>query len=408
MTQSLTLGNSVLHSFVIFIRRYLNRLIPIPLPILLAGEGKLTNTAEKLQQHCAKKVLIVSDKTLTELGLCQQLMTHLQASNIDYVLFDEVKPDPTVAVVEQGVTQYQKHGCDSIIAMGGGSVIDCAKGIAACVVKNKPIKALAGLFKICRALPTFIAIPTTAGTGSEATVVAVISDPENKQKFTVIDPYLVPKYAIIDPLLMIGLPSHITAQTGIDALTHALESYIGLHSTSQTKAYSLDAIERIFNYLPQAYANGADLQARTEMSLASYYAGLAFTRTSIGYVHAIAHQLGGYYHIPHGLANAVLLPHVLDFSFDAAYKTYAEIAYHTKVAEQGDNEKQAAKKLVTHVKNLLNTLAVQQRFPELKVTDIPLLAKRAIKEAYCDYPVPKQMTVAECENILAKLLVNNT
>lgn len=398
------LVNVVLHSFVIFIRRYLNRLIPIPLPTLLSGEGKLANTADKLHQHGAKKVFVVSDKTLTELGFSQKLIDALQTSNLECILFDEVKPDPTLAVVEQGVKQYQQHSCDSIVALGGGSVIDCAKAIAACVVKNKPIKALAGLFKIRQALPTFIAIPTTAGTGSEATVVAVISDLENKQKFTVIDPCLVPKYAIIDPLLMVGLPQHITAQTGMDALTHAIESYIGLHATFETKAYSLDAIKRIFHFLPVAYAHGEDLQARTEMSLASYYAGVAFTRTSIGYVHAIAHQLGGYYHIPHGLANAVLLPHILDFSFEKAYRAYAEIAYHTGVAEQGDSEQQAAKKLITQVKALLNILAVQKVFIELREADIPLLAKRAIKEAYCDYPVPKQMTTVECENILRKVL----
>jgi alcohol dehydrogenase class IV len=283
--------------------------------------------------------------------------------------------------------------------------MDCAKGIAASVTKNTDIKNLKGLFRIRKSLPPFIAIPTTAGTGSEATLVAVITNSKKKQKFTVVDPVLVPDIAIVDPLLMVGLPAKITAETGLDALTHAIESYSGLHSTELTKAYSSDAVKRIFNYLPSAYANGKDLEARREMSIASFNAGVAFTRTSIGYVHAIAHQLGGYYHIPHGLANAVILPHVMEFSFNESINSYAELAVCAGIASTTDTKLEAAKKLVDGVKNLNSQLNIQSGFEELKGEDILILAKRAVKEAYCEYPVPRQMTVTQCETLLAKLLV---
>lgn len=375
------------------------------MPTLISGQGELVKSIAILQNNNNHHVFIVTDKTLVSLGIVQQLIDFLEKDQLNYTIFDEVTPDPTTSVIELGISQFKQNNCDSMITLGGGSVMDCGKAIVACAIKNKPIKALSGLFKVRRKLPTFIAIPTTAGTGSEATLVAVVTDSIKKQKFTVIDPCLVPHYAIIDPLLMLGLPAKITAETGIDALTHAVESFIGLHSTEQTKRYCLDAIARIFNYLPQAYENGENLTARTEMSLASYYAGVAFTRTSIGYVHAIAHQLGGYYHIPHGLANAVLLPYILEFSFQDAYKQYAELAEHAGISTENDSEQVAAEKFIEAVKALNNTLNIQQTFPELQNKDIPLLAKRAIKEAYCEYPVPKQMRVSECESILLKLLV---
>lgn len=394
----------MLHHLVIAIRRYLNKLIPIPIPTLKAGEGELNTIATLLAEHASTKPLIVSDDTLKQLGIIEQLTLILDQHNVDYAVFDQVLPDPTVDLVQQGCTYFNEHHCDSIIALGGGSVIDCAKAIGASVTTKKSIKRLSGLFRIRKKLPTVVAIPTTAGTGSEATVVAVISEPINKQKFAVIDPVLVPKIAILDPSLMVGLPPNITAQTGLDALTHAIESYVGLHATGQTKAYSLDAIKRIVTHLPTAFHDGKNIHARYEMAIASYHAGIAFTRTSVGYVHAIAHQLGAYYHIPHGLANAVLLPHILDFSFDAAKFTYAEIAYETHIAVEQDSTDIAAQKFVEKVKQLLKTLEIQLTFDQLKVADINLLATRAIKEAYCDYPVPRVMTIEQCKDILERLV----
>ncbi len=395
----------MLHSLIIKIRAQVNKLLTIPFPKLISGEGTITQAAEQLHEMKANKPFIVTDAVLVKLGIVEMLTDELSAANIDYYIFDQVTPDPTTEIVNSGLTFYRENQCDSFIALGGGSAMDCAKGIAASVTKNTDIKNLKGLFRIRKSLPPFIAIPTTAGTGSEATVVAVITNPKKKQKYTVVDPVLVPDIAIVDPLLMVGLPEKITAETGLDALTHAIESYSGLHSTNLTKSYSSDAVKRIFNYLPSAYKNGKDIEARREMSIASFNAGVAFTRTSIGYVHAIAHQLGGYYHIPHGLANAVILPHVMEFSFNESINSYAELAICAGIASTADTELEAAKKFVEGVKNLNSQLCIQSGFKELRTEDISILAKRAVKEAYCEYPVPRQMTVTQCETLLAKLMV---
>jgi len=378
--------------------------VPIPLPKLVEGEGTITKTAKILTQMEGTKPLIVTDAVLVKLGIAKHLTEALDAENIPYILFDKVTPDPTLPLIATGLQQYKQHGCDSVIALGGGSSMDCAKSIAAAAVKNVDAKKLVGLLRVRKALPPFIAIPTTAGTGSEATIVAVVTDPEKKQKFTIIDPNLAPAIAILDPLLMKGLPAKITAETGIDALTHAIESYIGFYATEQTKAYSYDAVKRIFTYLPKAYADGSDLEARRQMSVASFNAGVAFTRASIGYVHAIAHQMGGYYHVPHGLANAIILPHILSFSFENALCRYAELAIAAGLATSDDSQIEAAHKFVAGVKALNNTLNIQADIPELKEQDIPALAKRAIREAYCEYPVPKLMNKAQCEALLHTLL----
>lgn len=397
----------MLHQTVIQIRGQVNKLVPIPLPKLIEGEGAVTQTAQILNQLGGNKPLIVTDAMLVKLGLAKLLTDVLDAEGITYVLFDQVTPDPTLNLIANGLQKYKQSGCDSIVALGGGSPMDCAKAIAAAAVKNVDAKKLVGMLRVRKALPPFIAIPTTAGTGSEATVVAVVTDPIKKQKFTIVDPSLVPAVAILDPQLMQGLPAKITAETGIDALTHAVESYVGFHATEQTKAYGYDAVKRIFAYLPKAYADGSDLEARRQMSIASFNAGVAFTRASIGYVHAIAHQLGGYYHIPHGLANAVILPHILEFSFENALCRYAELAIAAGLATADDSQIEAANKFVAGVKALNQTLNIQTTFPELKSNDITALAARAVKEAYCEYPVPKLMNKAQCENLLKELLPAN-
>ncbi|QUM89635.1 iron-containing alcohol dehydrogenase [Moritella sp. 36] len=394
----------MLHQTIIEIRGQVNKLIPIPLPKLIEGEGAVAQTSVALKELGGAKPMIVTDAMLVKLGIAKQLTDALDIASIDYLLFDEVTPDPTLQLVATGLKRYKQNGCDSVIALGGGSPMDCAKGIAAAAVKNVDARKLVGLLRVRKALPPFIAIPTTAGTGSEATVVAVVTDPDKKQKFTIVDPSLVPAVAILDPLLMLGLPPKITAETGIDALTHAVESYIGCYATEQTKAYGYDAVKRIFANLPKAYADGSDVEARRQMSIASFNAGVAFTRASIGYVHAIAHQMGGYYHIPHGLANAVILAHVLEFSFENALCRYAELAIAAGLATSDDSQIEAAHKFVAGVKALNKTLNIQADFPELQANDIPELAKRAVKEAYCEYPVPKLMNRAQCESLLKKLL----
>ena len=392
-----------LHHAVIYVRRYANRLIHIPLPTLVTGAKHVDDVAELLTQHEKKRVFVVTDKMLKTLGLIEPLLTSLDAHHIDVILFDEVTPDPTTDLIGKGVDLYTTNQCEAVVAFGGGSVIDCTKAIAASVIKQKPIMKLAGLFRVRTKLPYFIAVPTTAGTGSEATVVAVVTDPVNKQKFTVIDPCLVPDVALLDPVLMKRLPPNVTAETGIDALTHAIESYIGRHAYPLTKQYALAAMKRIFDYLPVAYAEGDNIEARAEMALASFYAGAAFTRTSVGYVHAIAHQLGGYYHIPHGLANAVLLPHILKFSKQHAQRRLAQLAYQLNMVDSHETEVQAAEVFVQRVSALLKTVGIQEQFDVIDKNDIPLLANRAIKEAFCDYPVPRLMTIDQCQQILTDI-----
>lgn len=394
----------MLHNLVIKVRGQANKLIPIPVPKLIEGESATNQTPDVLKDIGGNKPFIVTDGMLVKLGVTKYLTDALDAANIPYVLFDEVTPDPTLDLIMQGVNLYRQHRCDSVIALGGGSSMDCAKSIAASITKDKDVRKLVGMLRVRQALPPFIAIPTTAGTGSEATLVAVVTDPIKRQKFTIIDPSLVPAVAIIDPHLMQGLPPRITAETGVDALTHAIESYIGLHASEQTKAYGYDAVKRIFKYLPKAYVDGSDLEARRQMSIASFNAGVAFTRASIGYVHAIAHQMGGYYHVPHGLANAVILPHVLEFSFEHALVRYAELAVAANLATADDTYVEAAHKFVAGVKALNKKLDIQTHFPELNRSDIPTLAKRAVKEAYCEYPVPKLMNTEQCEILMHKLL----
>lgn len=399
---------ATLHHLVIGVRRYINRLIHIPLPTLVTGADHISDATELLHRHKFNNVMVVSDPQLIKLNLVQPLLDSLKQTQISYSLFDQVTPDPTIAVVEQGCELYRNESCDAIIAFGGGSVIDCAKAIGASITKNKPINKLAGLFKVRKKLPYFIAIPTTAGTGSEATLVAVITDATARKKFTVIDPCLVPNVALLDPELMKGLPANITAETGIDALTHAIESYIGCHAYPLTKQYAISAMSKIFNFLPVAYANGNNEQARAEMAIASFYAGAAFTRTSVGYVHAIAHQLGGVYHVPHGLANAIVLPHVLHFSLTNAATKLAQLAKILHMVDMDCNEQLAANTFVKRVEQLLETLNIPKHLPQLQQADINMLAERAIKEAYCDYPVPRLMNEAQCRDILQNLLTTHS
>ncbi|WNC74249.1 iron-containing alcohol dehydrogenase [Thalassotalea psychrophila] len=397
-------GITMLHTTIIKIRKQANKVLNIPMPTLIEGEGKVTTTTTVLKQLGGSKPLIVTDGMLVKLGIAKHLTDALDAEGMPYVLFDRVTPDPTIPLINEGILVYKNSGCDSIIALGGGSPMDCAKTIGASVVKNKAPQKLAGTMRVRKELPPLIAIPTTAGTGSEATVVAVVTDPVARKKLTIVDPKLVPNVAIIDPALMLGLPAKITAETGIDALTHAVESYIGKHATELTREYGLEAVKRIFKYLPKAYADGSDIEARREMSVASYKAGVAFTRASIGYVHAIAHQLGGFYHIPHGLANAVILPHVLEFSFDEVFEQYAELAIAAGLATESDTKRDAATKFVNGVKALNKLLNIQTNFPELKEDDVVVLADRAVKEAFGAYPVPKQMNQKQCEEIMRSIM----
>ena len=290
------------------------RVLPIPQPTLMVGPGSSIRLGETISGLGHRRIFVVTDGVITRLGLATPLLEALTRGGSAFVVFDEITPDAPIPLVEKGIEMYRRESCDAIVAFGGGSVMDSAKAIGVSVANDKHPRELVGYFKGWSAPPPIYAVPTTAGTGSEVTVAAVISDPENHTKLVIADTRMVPRLAALDPCLMTGLPGPITAATGMDALTHAIEAYIGQWGTDFTDRMALAAVAMIYENLPIAYTNGQDLGAREKMALASTYAGLAFTRANVGNVHAIAHQLGGLYHTPHGLANAIVLPPVLRFS----------------------------------------------------------------------------------------------
>jgi alcohol dehydrogenase class IV len=282
--------------------------------------------------------------------------------------------------------------------------MDASKAIALAVNNPKPLRQLAGYFKGLNTPVKIYAVPTTAGTGSEVTVAAVISDPERQSKLVIVDPRMVPKMAALDPTLMTGLPPHITAATGIDALTHAVEAFVGNWSTPYSDGMALSAVGLIFENLRVAYTNGGNIEAREKMALASTYAGFAFTRANVGYVHAIAHQFGGKYHTPHGLANAIMLPLVLKFSSPSITERLAQLALRAKVGTEDEDTELLAQKFLDAVDQLNRDLGIPTYLEALQESDIPALAKAACHEAHTGYPVPRYMSQAVCEGIIRQAL----
>ncbi len=380
------------------------RLLPFPQPTLMVGAGSSARLGESVAGMGHRKILIVTDAIIVKLGLTRALTQALDAGGVDYVVFDKITPDAPIPLIEEGLAFFKEHGCDAIVAFGGGSSMDAAKVIAVAANNHKPLRELAGYFKGRHSPVPIYAVPTTAGTGSEVTVAAVVSDPETQKKLVVMDLRVVPRMAALDPELMTGLPPAITAATGVDALTHAVESFIGKWTTPYTEGMSLSAVGMIFENLPVAYEDGKNLQAREKMALASTYAGLAFTRANVGYVHAIAHQFGGLYHTPHGLANAIMLPHVLDFSAPAVIPQLARLAERAGLGDAGDDEHTLADKFIAGVRALNARLGIPTTLAALREDDIPALAEAACQEALIGYPVPRYMDQATCEAVIRKVL----
>ena len=380
------------------------RFIPIPQPTLLVGPGSSGRLGQAVAGFGHTKILIVTDSIISKLGLLKDLTDALTAGGAKYVVFDEITADAPIPLIEKGIEFYQAHGCDAIVAFGGGSSMDASKAIAVAISNPKPLRKLAGYLKGLKAPVRIYAVPTTAGTGSEVTVAAVISDPERHSKLVIVDPRMVPKMAALDPNLMTGLPPHITAATGIDALTHAVEAFVGNWTTAYSDGMALSAVGLIFENLRTAYRDGKNLEAREKMSLASTYAGFAFTRANVGYVHAIAHQFGGKYHTPHGLANAIMLPLVLKYSAPAITERLALLAIRAKVGKDGQDREVLAQKFLDAVDALTRDLGIPTVLDALQESDIPALAKAACHEAHTGYPVPRYMTQAVCENLIRKAL----
>ncbi|MBU2970557.1 iron-containing alcohol dehydrogenase [Pseudoalteromonas sp. C2R02] len=381
-------------------------IIPFPRPILYQGEHALNQLIENIKSNEQRSLLLVTDKVLKDLGLLEPLITLLKKNKIAHTIYSDVQPNPTIENVESGLRAYLNSDSQAIIALGGGSVMDCAKLIGARVAKpKKSVAQLKGLFKVLKKLPDLYAIPTTAGTGSETTIAAVVSDPINKQKYAVTDLVLMPKAAVLLPELTLKLPAQITAATGMDALTHAIEAYIGVNGNKFTNDRALKACKLIFDNLLNVYKEGGNLTQRNNMLLASFYAGEAFTRTSIGYVHAIAHNLGGLYGTPHGLANAVTLPYILKWYDNKAHKSLAEIARYCNLGNEFKLHCDKANALIETIENLNKQMGLPTGLPELRESDISMLATKALKEAHPDYPVPKFMTLMQCKQVISKLLV---
>jgi len=379
-------------------------LLPIPQPMLLVGPGASGRLGQALCGFGHRKILIVTDRTIVQMGLLDGLTKAFTGGGTAYVVFDAITPDAPIPLIEKGIAFYGKHRCDAIVAFGGGSPMDAAKAIALAVANRKHPSKLVGYFKGLRAPVPIYAVPTTAGTGSEVTVAAVVSDPETNRKLVIADTRLVPTMAALDPVLMTGLPRHVTAATGMDALTHAIEAFVGQWSTDFTDRMALAAVGMIYGNLRLAYRNGKNLAAREQMALAATCAGLAFTRANVGYVHAIAHQLGGKYHTPHGLANAIMLPQVLAFLSPSITRKLAVLAVRAKVGKAGERPAVLAKKFLASVEALNRDLGIPRQLEALREQDIPALAKAACWEADTSYPVPRYMSPETCAELIRQVL----
>ena len=374
------------------------------IPLMPYREPEILNSVldvkNILQANNLHKALLVTDQGIKKLGLTDSLEQDLKNNNIELFVFDQTVPNPTIQNIEDGLKFYLDNNCDCIISFGGGSVMDCAKVIGARVSNpKKTVRKMKGLLKVSKKLPMLIAIPTTAGTGSETTVAAVISDPENKSKYAINDFNLIPNYAVLDPTLTINLPPMLTATTGMDALTHAIEAYIGNSTNKRTKHLALEACRLIFENLEKVYTDGKNERARAHMLKASYMAGIAFTISYVGYVHAIAHSLGGYYGTPHGLANAVILPYMLNEYGKTIHQKLKEIAVYCNIARPYDSAQTASSKLINKILEMNEFMQIPKRFDFIKEEDIPTLAKHASAEGNPLYPVPKLMNAKELEKI---------
>ncbi len=373
-------------------------------PYVIDGPGAIKKLPEFIKSKGIENVLVVTDKGLMGIHLLDSLFEELEKAGVKYTVYDGTQPNPSIQNIEDARQLYLDNACQGVIAFGGGSPMDCAKAAAARVSNPKtPVKKMRGLLKVWHKLPPLFAVPTTAGTGSEVTLAAVVSDPETHEKNAINDPKLRPKYAVLDPELTVGLPPHITSTTGMDALTHAVEAYIGKSGVKTTNAYAEKATKMIFDNIETAYSDGKNIEARNNMLWASYYAGMAFTRAYVGYVHAIAHNLGGFYGIPHGLANAVILPYVLEYYGETAHKKLARLSEIAGVKTDG-TDKEKAEAFIEAIKTLNKNMNIPDKFDMIKDEDIPTIVDRALKEGNPLYPVPKIMNAADCEAVIRRLM----
>ena len=375
-------------------------------PETISGEGSLKKVPEVLKEKGLSKPLVVTDNGIHSLGLLTPFLEHLKAEKFEFAYFYDVVANPTIKNVEDGLKIFLESKCDSIIAIGGGSAMDCAKMIGARSVNpKKSVEKLKGLLKIGHKLPFFIAVPTTAGTGSETTLAAVIVNQDTHHKYACNDPHLIPKLAILDPTLLVGLPPKITSTTGMDALTHAVEAYIGHANTKKTKKAAIQAVKLINENLFESYKDGKNLERRSAMQKAAFLAGVAFTRAYVGYVHAIAHSLGGKYNVPHGYANAIILPSVLEAFGRKAHKRLAELADEISLCEKSASNEEKAKEFISWIRRMNKSMNIPEKFEiEYKEDDVNEMIEYAIKEGNPLYPVPKEFSKEDFKKIYRTVL----
>lgn len=359
-------------------------------PKIISGENSLLTLPAKIKELGLNSVLVVTDDVLYKLGMLNGLFGALDKEGVKYTCFHDTVPNPTIDNIEAALVQYKENGHQGIIAFGGGSSMDCAKGVGARVARpKKSVPQMKGLLKVGKKIPLLFAVPTTAGTGSECTLAAVICNSKTHEKYPLNDPHLIPKYAILDPVVTKDLPPHITSTTGQDALTHAVEAFIGHSNTRKTYKFAIDATKLIFANLKKAYDEPHNMEARNNMQIAAYKAGVAFTRAYVGNVHAIAHTFGGFYGVPHGLANAVILPYLLDYYGVKAEKRLAILA--KAVGLKGKTNEELAKKFIQAIRDDNKYMKIPETLTPAKDADIETMITRAMSEANPLYPVPRIM-----------------
>lgn len=368
--------------------------------VSLMGLGCAKEAGDQAKALGATNLLIVTDAGLAKMGVADTIKGYIEAAGIKAVIFSGAEPNPTDKNVHDGVKVYQDNKCDGIVSLGGGSSHDCGKGVGMVIGNGGHIRDYEGVNKTTKPMPPFLAINTTAGTASEMTRFCIITNTDTHVKMALVDWRCTPNIAINDPLLMVGMPPALTAATGMDALTHAVEAYVSTIATPITDACAIKAIELIAKYLSPAVANGEDLEARDKMAYAEYLAGMAFNNASLGYVHSMAHQLGGFYNLPHGVCNAILLPAVSQFNLIACPQRFADIAVALGENINGLSVTEAADKAIAAIRKLSASIGIPTGLKALNVkeADLKVMAENAKKDA-CQFTNPRKATLEQVIDI---------
>ena len=392
------------YKFMAIVVTWLLRLLPRNAPVVYKGLNSALVLCEQVAVLGFNKVLIVTDNFLGSSGILDGIKATLEKSGVEFTVYDGVLPDPAFDQVQAGEAIYRSEACQAVIAVGGGSVLDAAKMMAMLHTNPGPLDSFDGIQKCKKPGVPMFAIPTTAGTGSEITLAAVITDPVSHRKIPVVDSKMIPGYVALDAEIMKGMPPGITAATGMDALTHAVESYLSKASTESTELQAKAAVRLIFKYLVAAYQDGGNMEARDGMAVASFYAGAAFGKTSVGYVHGIAHQLGRVCGTPHGNANAMVLPEVLAAYGECVHQRLADLARTVNISDSGATDSQLAGDFIQAIADMRKEMELPLQPKDLKAQDIPGIVEEALAEAGSLYPVPRYMSADEVRYIVNGLL----